>query len=127
MKRTNFIKLFRSITEWEHYKDCYAKSLFLHLLLSASRKDVNIMGFKVGRGQYLATADQLAEETGISIKRLLKAIETLKQSGEIITERCANCGTLYTVVNFAKYQAAERETAKNNNYPTGNGVGRIDF
>ena len=125
MKRTNFIKLFRAITEWEHYKDCYAKSLFIHFLVCASAKDTTFLGVRIKKGQYLSSVDQLVHETGISVKRILKAIETLKQSGEIMTERCGgNLGTLYTVTNYDKYQASEKIEKKQDNRPKGgNGLG----
>ena len=41
-----FIKIHRSLLEWEWYQDTNTKTVFIHLLLTANYKDKNWKGNK---------------------------------------------------------------------------------
>ena len=128
MKQSNFIKLFRSITEWEHYKDGNTARLFLHLLLMAVHKQTRYGRITLHRGQYVSTSRDLSEELCISTKYITDSIKKLRESGEIRTERCEH-GTLFTVLNYETYQGKEKiEREKQDNRPKGgNGLGYTNF
>lgn len=124
-----YIKLFRKITEWEHYTDGNTMRLFLHLLLNATHKRQYMFGIPVSRGQYYSSSRMLAEQLDLSTKYITNSIKKLRESGEILTERYGN-GTIFTIVHYDDYQggdhSAKEESNKQGN-PRGNGVGFTDF
>ena len=68
------------------------------------------MGHSIKRGQRVCSLNTLAAETGLSEKQIRTAINHLKSTGEVASEiiRINRSGcTLYTVINFDKYQVNE--------------------
>lgn len=61
-----FVKLYRSILDWEWYQDVNTKSLYLHLLLKANHEPKRWMGIEIGRGQLVTGRKQLSVELGMS-------------------------------------------------------------
>ena len=102
----NYIKLHRSLTDWEWYKDAATKQLFLHLLLSANTEDKLWQGNCIGKGQCIKSITVLSEETGLTISEIRKSIDNLKSTSEIMLQNCGKYH-LYTVVNYEKYFECE--------------------
>lgn len=123
-----YIKLFRKITEWEHYQDSKTLHLFLHLLLNAVHNKQYIFGIQLNRGQYFTSSRSLQKELGMCAKNVTESIQKLRDSGEITTERCMN-GTIFTIVHYDDYQGSETgsKNKRNPDQPKGNGIGRTDF
>lgn len=72
-----WIKMHRTMLEWEHFKEPSVVTVFLSLLLSADRDgntEVNLGG--------------LMSLTGLSHNTVSRAIATLVKSGEISREKC---------------------------------------
>lgn len=95
--------------KWEWYTDVYTKSVFLHLILNANIKDGRFKGVEVHRGQLITSYPHLSAELNISIQSVRTAINHLKSTGEV-TAKSYHDFTLFTVVNFDKYQ--DQSTAK---------------
>ena len=106
MKNESYIKLYRKITDWEHYPDSRTFHLFVHLLLSAARKPMKFCGVNLKPGQYLTTYDVLQEDLGMCRKYLSESIKALCETGEIKKEM-RNGRTLFTIINFEKYQGGK--------------------
>ena len=124
-----YIKLFRKITEWEHYTDGNTMRLFLHLLLNAVHDRQTAYDVPLRRGQYFTSSRQLQKDLNISTKYITDSIKKLKQSGEIETERC-RWGTIFTILHYDDYQGGDCKSKKRGNeleQPKGNGIGRTDF
>ena len=129
MRGESYIKLFRKITEWEHYQDGNTMRLFLHLLLNAVHDRQTVYDVPLLRGQYFTSYRQLQEDLDINVRFITESIRKLKQSGEIETERC-RWGTIFTIVNYDDYQSNESTSKKRRNaheQPKGNGIGCTDF
>lgn len=124
-----YIKLFRKITEWEHYTDGNTMRLFLHLLLNAVHNRQYIYGIPLNRGQYYSSSRALAEQLNISTKYITESIKKLRDSGEIVTERYGN-GTIFTIAHYDDYQGNEinsKSKKSEREQPKGNNIGRTDF
>lgn len=121
-----YIKLFRKITEWEHYTDGNTMRLFLHLLLNAVHNTQYIYGIPLNRGQYYTSSRALSEQLKLSTKYVTESIKKLRDSGEISTERYGN-GTIFTITNYDDYQGSESNKKNKSDHPKGNGVGHTDF
>jgi hypothetical protein len=104
-----FVKIHRKITEWEWYTDNSTRSLFLHLLFTVNWKDGNYRGNKVKRGSRITGRIQLSSETGMTEQSIRTAIKNLESTREL-TRRKTSRGTVFTVVNYDKYQQANHLT-----------------
>ena len=118
-----YLKLYRSMTKWEWYKDTITKIVFLHLLLNANWEPSRYMGYEVPKGGLVIGRKKLAETLEISERQVRTALEHLKSTNEI-TIKTTNRFSIVTIVNWEKYQGLEEETTnkttntKSNKRPT---------
>ena len=110
---SGFIKLHRSMIEWEWYKDINVKTLFLHLIFAANYEAKRWQGIEVKRGQLITGRLELAESTGLSERKVRTALEKLKMTNEI-TIKTTNRFSIITLTNYALYQDDTRENGKQN-------------
>jgi hypothetical protein len=114
--KDGWVKLHRSLLEWEWYSDIPTKTLFIHLLLSANHADANFRGRKVGRGQRWTSIAHLASETGLTVKQVRAAIEKLQRTKELTSEGASN-GTMITVCKYDSYQEIPKPKGKQKGEP----------
>ena len=105
-----YIKLYRSILDWEWWDSPKTRDLFIYLLLAANWEDKPWQGMVIRRGQLVSSLSNLSKAVGITEKSVRVALEHLKMTNEVTTER-ANGGTLITIVNYEKYQSIEEKRA----------------
>lgn len=98
-----FIKIHRSLLEWEWYQDINTKTVFIHLLLTANYEDKNWKGNKICRGQKVTSYQNLANELNMSIQNVRTAIKHLISTGEITSSQQAKY-SLITIKNYDKFQ-----------------------
>ena len=104
-----WIKLHRSLFNWEWYDDIETFRLFTHCLLRANHKDNNWRGQEVKKGSFITSYSNLANETGLSIKVVRNRLKKLEKSGELGTQT-SNKNTLITVSKYEFFQ--QEETTK---------------
>lgn len=100
---TGFIKLYRSMLNWEWYSDINVKILFLHLLLKCNYEPKKWQGINIDRGQFVTSIKNLSSEVGLGEKQVRIALKKLQKTGEIEV-KTTNKFTLINVVNFNKFQ-----------------------
>lgn len=110
-----WIKLHRSLLEWEWYDDVNTFRLFVHILLKANHKDRNYRGEKVKRGEFLTGRELLSKETGLSVRQIRTSLDKLKSTNEL-TIKSGSKGTVIQVVKYNEYQVTTSETT--NERPT---------
>lgn len=98
-----WIKLHRSLIEWEWFQDINTTHLFILILLKANTQDKMWQGTCIKRGQFISSLRHLSEETGLSVAQVRRCIDNLKNTGEITHQNCVKYG-LFTVINYDKYQ-----------------------
>lgn len=103
MEKGNFIKIDRSILEWEWYRDINTKCLFFHCLLKANWKDTRWKGYEVKRGSFITSVGELSIETGLTINQVRTALLHLKKTGEI-TIKTTNKFTIITIEKYSVFQ-----------------------
>lgn len=106
-----WLKLYVKFLEWEWYKDTNTKSMFLHLLLTANRKEARWQGIEVKRGQLITSLKSLSEKTGLSISQVKLTIDKLKRTNEITNESHSNY-RLITLKNYDRYQENNKQPDK---------------
>lgn len=104
----NYIKISRTILEWEWYGDINTKVLFLHMLLKANWKDGNFKGTTVPRGSLVSSIKKLSDETSLSEREIRTAISHLKMTGEV-TSKSYSKYTVFTVKNYDRYQSSDTQ------------------
>lgn len=123
-KDKGFIKIYRSINEWEWWDDLNTFRLFMTILILANWKDKKWRGKKIKRGQLWTSLSTLSDESGLSIKQVRNSLDKLIKTNEVTSER-ANNGRLITVVNYDSYQDNDENGANDRaNNKTGRGQTR---
>jgi len=108
-----WIKIYRKILDSDIWHDVTTFRLFFYLLIKASHEDgVQVNGIELKRGQWLRSYRNLAKDLAYkegrglkeySINTIHKAIGKLQKAG-MVTVQETELGTLFTIVNYAKYQ-----------------------
>jgi len=102
-KWTGYVKLFRSIIDWQWFQDDTIFKFFLYLVMTVNIESKMWKGIEVKRGQRVTSQKALAEELGMSRKTVLRCLKILSETGEI-SYVATNKYTIITVNNFGNYQ-----------------------
>jgi hypothetical protein len=101
---SDFIKLHRSITQWEWWNNHNTTRVFLYCLLRANWKDDYFQGTPVPRGSFITSYQRLAQETGLTSKQIRVALNNLKRTNEVAHEGHTNYSVV-TIINYNLYQS----------------------
>jgi len=101
-----WVKIHRSMLNWEWVSEPDTLCLFVHLLLLANHKKSRWRGVEVERGQCIIGRKKLSKATGLSERKIRTSLKRLKSTSEI-TSRSTNRFTLITICNYDKYQVTE--------------------
>lgn len=102
-KGKGFIKLFRSLLDWEWHDDPNTLTVFIHCLLLANYKDSKWHGKDIPKGCFVSSISSLAKKTGLSEKSVRTAVKHLKEAGNLASES-TNRYTIFKVENYDLYQ-----------------------
>lgn len=103
-----WIKLHRSIIEWEWYSDIKVFRLFIHCLVMANHADKKYKGNLIKKGSFVTGLHLLSEQTGLSMQSVRTSLNKLKLTNEL-TIKSNTKGTIIQVVNYDKYQQVTNE------------------
>ena len=98
-----WIKIHRSLLDWEWYSDTNCVRLALHFLLKANYQPKKWQGITIGRGQLVTSRGQLSEETGLSQMQIRTTMDKLDKCG-FITKLATSKYTTVTICNYDSYQ-----------------------
>lgn len=101
-----FIKLHRSILDWEWWHDENTRNVFLWLLLNANWDDSRFQGHVIPKGSLVTSYPKIAQSLNISERNARTAINHLKSTGEV-TVKVTRRFSIVTIENWAKYQCNE--------------------
>ena len=100
---SGWIKLHRSLLEWEWWDDHNASRLLIFLLVSANYEEKKWKGITIKPGSLVTSFDKLANALGMTKKQVRSSMQKLENSGEVARER-AREGQLVTLVKWEKLQ-----------------------
>lgn len=106
----DYVKISRKILEWEWYTDINTKVLFLHILLKANWKQGRFQGTEVPRGSFVTSQQNLALETGLTLKNVRTALKHLENTGEVAVNRHPKFSVI-TIKNYDKHQSGGSQVA----------------
>jgi len=108
MEQQGWVKLHRNILQWEWYKDTHTAHLFIHLLISANHEPRKWQGITINRGQLISGRKALSQDTGIPEQSIRTSLNKLKSTNEL-TIKSTSKYSIYTIVNYDKYQSKDSE------------------
>lgn len=109
MLESGYIKLYRSLLNWEWYDDINTKTVFLHLLLTVNIAKRQWHGITVPCGSRVSSYAVLAKETRLTERQVRTAISHLETTGELTRYKHPNF-TVFAINNYDKYQLLTDET-----------------
>ena len=127
MNDKGFVKINRSILDWEWWDDIKTFRLFFYCIVRANYQDTIYKGIELKRGQFLTSYDSLIAGTGLTLQEIRTRLEWLEESGEInrqltgkkheinrqLTGKKHNAnGSIITIVNYDKFQGNRLITSK---------------
>lgn len=99
-----FIKIDRSILDWEHITEPVVLQVFLYLLLKANHKAKWHNGKMCERGATFVSIRTMCEDLAMSPHTAIKALRTLEESGEVVRREVTQKLSKTKLVNYSKYQ-----------------------
>jgi DNA-binding transcriptional MocR family regulator len=105
---SGWIKLHRSLKDWEWYDDHNATRLLLHLLVSVNYEDKQWKGQTVKAGSMITSWESLSKEVGLSVKQIRLAMNKLESSKEVV-RFTTNKWQAVTLVKWDKLQGCDSE------------------
>ena len=109
MIENGFIKIHRSMLEWEWHDNEHMMSVFLHCLMLANWKEKRWHGQTIPRGSFVTSYEHLAKVTGIPRSTVYRCIQKLSETGEIET-KTEHTFTLIKVRKYAEFQDFSEDT-----------------
>lgn len=107
---SGWIKLHRSLLDWEWYDDFNATRLLIHLLVSVNYEDKKWKGQEVKAGSMVMSWDTLSKSVGLSVKQCRVAMQKLENSGEVARKR-ADQWQVVTLCKWEKMQGCDDNRA----------------
>ena len=101
-----WIKMHRSLLQWEWFQKPEMVQLFVYLLLKASVEDRKWQGLDVKRGQVVTSVSTICRDLSLSTKKVRNCLEHLKNS-QVISIKTTNKFSVITICNYATYQEYE--------------------
>lgn len=103
-----FIKLHRSLLDWEWYRNTNTRSVFIHCLLKANWSDGKFEGIDIPRGSFVTSYSAMAKELGLSLKNVRTAISHLTSTHEVACKSYSK----FTVISVSNYDSYQGQVAQ---------------
>lgn len=111
-----YIKLFRSIEDWEWIDDPVMFYFWGRILLMANWEDKRWHGKVIERGSFVTTIAGLSERLHLSVQQVRTCLERLKSNKQIVTSS-TNKSTHITICKYDDYQGCVANEQQTNNTP----------
>lgn len=99
----SYVKFYRKLLNWRWFQDANTYLIWSYILLSANWEDHDFEKVTVKRGQLVTSYQTMSKDTGLSIKCVRKAIEHLKDTGEVTVKLYPRYQVI-TIPNYDSYQ-----------------------
>jgi len=98
-----FIKLYRSLLDWEWFNDNNTFRLFMYCLLKANYSNTRWRGIDIQRGSFVTSYNQLSISTGMTVQQVRTSLNKLISTGEI-TSKPHSKYSIISINNYDEYQ-----------------------
>lgn len=104
-----WIKLHRSLLDWEWWDNINARVLWITILLSVNHEPKRWRGMEVGAGEMVTSYRKLARLSGLSVRSVRSALADIVSTHEVTLTSTHKC-TIIKVVKWAEYQGYDDQT-----------------
>ena len=98
-----WVKLHRSLADWEWKTSPKHIAVFLDLLLQANHKSKRYRGMLIDAGSLTTSYQAISDRTGVSIRGVRTVLKDLKTTHEVTHKTTRHC-SIISIVNWEKYQ-----------------------
>lgn len=106
-----YVKLHRSLLDWEWWDDHSATRVLTYLMLSVNWQQKQWMGMTIEPGSIVTSYAIIAKSCGITEKQARRSMKVL-ELGSVIERKRAGKGQLVTLGNWDKYQSDEPQEGR---------------
>lgn len=106
MDNNGYIKLYRSMLDWEWFTDKNTLLVFIYILLNANWEDSRYRGHEIPKGSLVTGVPKMAKTLNLSERNVRTALNHLKSTGEV-SIKVTNKFSIVTIANWEKYQCNE--------------------
>ena len=106
MDNIGWVKIHRSLLQWEWWSDLPTRTLFITMLLMVNRQDKKWQGKVIKKGSFVTSREHLATLSGLSVQQVRRALDNLQTTSEI-TKQTTNQYTQIALLNWDLYQSAQ--------------------
>ena len=110
-KDGGFIKVYRSMLNWEWHDDPITVATWMYCLMRANYDTQRWHGQIIEPGQFVTSLGHMAKDIGISVRQLRTALNHLKSTHEV-TSKATSKATLITIEKWAMYQSAGEKATR---------------
>lgn len=103
-----WIKLHRTLKDWEWYDDHNATRLLIHLLINVNYEDKKWRGILIPAGSIVTSWENLSEDSKLSVRQCRTAMNKLETSGET-TRVVTSKFQLISLVKWGELQSDDRQ------------------
>lgn len=104
--KPGWIKLHRSLLDWEWWDDHNATRLLIYLLVSVNYEKKKWMGQTINPGQIVTSWEKLSDATGLTIRQCRTSMDKLEKSRQI-TRKATNKWQAITLMKWDKLQGED--------------------
>jgi hypothetical protein len=108
-EKEDWIKLHKSLLDWEWYSNSKMLHLWIHILLSANKVDKKWQGIEIKRGQFVTSLIKIASYLNLSIRTIRTNLLRLQKSKDIVIKTTNR----YTIITIVNYSIAQDSRIKN--------------
>lgn len=109
----HWIKVYSKLRNWEWYRSPTMVAFWIHLLLEANWEDSVWRGIPIKRGQIITSIEQLAKNTGLTVRQTRTALNRLTKCGQI-DKQTTNQFSIITICNYDRYQSKKEDERQTN-------------
>ena len=103
---SGWLKIHRTLLNWEWYTSIEVFKLFMHCLLKANHEPKKWHGIEIQNGQFITSLQNLAIESGLTVRQVRTALNKLKSTQEVTHQTTASY-SIITINNWDKWQASD--------------------
>lgn len=108
---SGYIKLYRSLLEWDWFQDANTFRIFIYCLLKANREPKKWQGIEIKPGQFITSYEKIATDLNLGVQSVRTSIKKLNLTGEL-TNKTTSRYSMITVKNWGRYQETNKQTNK---------------
>ena len=104
-----YIKLYRSLLEWDWFQDANTFRVFIYCLLKANHVPKKWQGVEIKPGQFITSYEKIATDLNIGVQSVRTSIKKLNLTGEL-TNKTTSRYSIITVKNWNRFQETNKQT-----------------